>query len=56
MSVSKSKTRTILTIEITDKEKLVEIAKFQNRSMNNLIATILKEYIKNHYEEATKKP
>ena len=47
MSISKSKTRTIITIEKSVKEELTRIAKEENRSLNNLIETILKEYLAN---------
>lgn len=39
------KTRTLVTLELKDKEKLQEIAKEQNRSFSNLVETILKEYL-----------
>lgn len=45
MSISDKKTRYLLTLEKRDKEKLESIAKQQNRSLNNLIETILKNYI-----------
>lgn len=45
MAISEKKIRTMLTLEKTDKEKLQKIAKEQNRSLNNLIETILKEYL-----------
>ncbi len=45
MTISSDKTRTMLTLEKEDKEKLTEIAKEQNRSFNNLVETILKEYL-----------
>lgn len=47
MSISESKTRTIITIEKSVKEELTRIAKEENRSLNNLIETILKEYLAN---------
>ncbi len=47
MTISKSKTRTIITIEKSVKEELTRIAKEENRSLNNLIETILKEYLAN---------
>lgn len=47
MSVSKDKTRTLITLLKTDKEKLELIAKEENRSFSNLIETILKEYLAN---------
>lgn len=45
MAISDEKTRYALTIEKTDKDKLAKLAKDQNRSLNNLIETILKEYL-----------
>ncbi|MGM9532195.1 hypothetical protein [Intestinibacter sp.] len=47
MAISEDKTRTNITIEKTLKKQLEEEAKKQNRSFNNLVITILKEYIKN---------
>lgn len=47
MAISDKKTRTMLTLEKTDKDKLQKLAKEQNRSLNNLIETILKEYLAN---------
>lgn len=47
MVISKSKTRTIITIEKSVKEELMRTAKKENRSLNNLIETILKEYLAN---------
>lgn len=46
MAVSDEKTRTLITIKKDDKETLEQIAKSQNRSFNNLVETILLEYIK----------
>lgn len=45
MSISKENTRTILTISKELKSKLEIVAKEENRSFNNLIITILKNYI-----------
>lgn len=45
--ISKDKTRYALTLEKNDKAELEKIAKEQNRSLNNLIETILKDYLKN---------
>ena len=45
MSISKDKTRTQITIEKELKTKLEEVAKEQNRSFNNLVITVLKDYI-----------
>lgn len=44
--ISDTKTRYALTIEKVDKLELEKIAKEQNRSLNNLIETILKDYLK----------
>ena len=46
MSISKEKTRTLLTIPKDVKNQLEEIAKEENRSVNNLIMTIIYEYLK----------
>ena len=49
MSISKDNTRMILTIPKDLKAKLELIATEQNRSFNNLIITVLKEFVaKNH--------
>lgn len=45
LGIKESKTRTALTIEKELKEKLEAIAKKENRSLNNLIITILQEYV-----------
>jgi predicted HicB family RNase H-like nuclease len=42
--IGKDKTRTNITIEKELKTKLEQIAKDQNRSFNNLVITILKDY------------
>lgn len=47
MAISDDKTRTLITLLKTDKEKLEQIAKEENRSFNNLVETILKEYLAN---------
>ena len=44
MSVSSENTRTNITILKELKGKLEKIAKKQNRSFNNLIITVLKEF------------
>jgi len=46
MVVADDKTRTLITLKKTDKAKLEKIAEEQNRSFNNLIETILIEYLK----------
>jgi len=45
MTISNDKTRTMLTVEKKLKEQLENEAKEQNRSFNNLIETILKDYL-----------
>ncbi len=45
MSISKDNTRTNITISKELKQQLEEIAKEQNRSFNNLIITILKDFV-----------
>ena len=44
-NISDKNTRYVMTIDKEDKKTLEELAKKQNRSFNNLIQTILKEYI-----------
>lgn len=46
MTVSNDKTRTLITLDKSDKGKLEVIAKEENRSFSNLIQTILKDYLK----------
>lgn len=48
MSISSKNTRTNLTINKELKKTLEDIAKQQNRSFNNLVITILQEYVKNY--------
>lgn len=45
MAVKDSKTGVLVNMEKTLKERLVEIAKKQNRSLSNLIVTILQNYV-----------
>ena len=47
MTISKDNTRTQLTISKELKKQLENIAKKQNRSFNNLVITILQNYISN---------
>lgn len=47
MSISKDNTRMILTIPKELKSELERIAQEQNRSVNNLILTIIKNSISN---------
>lgn len=48
--VAPNKTRTNITIEKDLKSQLEEIAKTQNRSFNNLVISILKDYINNTHK------
>lgn len=48
MAISKDKTRTQLTIEKDLKETLEYMAKNEERSFNNLVIKILKEYVDSH--------
>lgn len=45
MSISDKNTRTLITIPKELKHQLEQIAKQDNRSLNNLITTILKNYV-----------
>lgn len=45
MSISEDKTRTNITIPKDMKRQLEDIAQADNRSFNNLVITILKDYI-----------
>ncbi|MGV8982126.1 DNA-binding protein [Clostridium sp.] len=45
MTISKNKVRANLIIEIEDKKQLEIIAASQNRSFNNLIITMIKDYL-----------
>lgn len=45
MTIGKDKTRTNITIEKDLKKELEDIAKNQNRSFNNLVITILKDFV-----------
>ena len=45
MAVSKEKTGVLVTMDKTLKEELSKLAKEQNRSLSNLIVTILKNYV-----------
>ena len=47
MTISKDKVRANLVIEKEFKKQLETIAKSQNRSFNNLVITVLKEYLEN---------
>ena len=45
MAVSKEKTGVLVNMDKTHKEELSKLAKEQNRSLSNLIVTILKKYV-----------
>ena len=45
MTIGKDKTRTNITIKKYLKKELEDIAKEQNRSFNNLVITILKNFV-----------
>lgn len=45
MTISKDNTRTSITIPKDLKKELEDIAKEQNRSFNNLVITILKDFV-----------
>lgn len=47
MTISKDNTRTQLTISKELKSKLEKLAKEDNRSFNNLVVTILSNYVDN---------
>lgn len=47
MAIAATNTRTNITIPKELKAKLEEIAKKENRSFNNLVITILREYAEN---------
>jgi len=46
-NISDTKTRYALTIDKKTKKQLEDIAKSDNRSFNNLVITILEEYLEN---------
>ena len=45
MAVSKEKTGVLVNMDKTIKEELSKLAKEQNRSLSNLIVTILQKYV-----------
>jgi predicted transcriptional regulator len=47
MPISNDNTRTLITISKELKAKLEEIAKKDRRSFNNLVVSILEEYVEN---------
>lgn len=46
--ISENNTRTLITISKENKSKLEELAKKENRSLNNLIITIINKYLETH--------
>ena len=51
MPISKDNTRTNITFNKELKRELEVIAKSQNRSFNNLVITVLKEYLESKREK-----
>ena len=51
MTISKDKVRANLVIEKELKKQIEVIAKSQNRSFNNLVITVLKEYLESKREK-----
>lgn len=51
MSIGKDKVRSNLIIEKDMKKDLEELARKQNRSFNNLVITILMEYLEKNAED-----
>lgn len=49
-NIGEDKTRVIITLPKELKETLSEISKDENRTLTNLIVTILKDYVKNRPE------
>jgi len=47
MAISQDKVRTIITIPKDLKKELEKIAEQDNRSFNNLVIKILKDYVRN---------
>ena len=47
MPISNDNTRTLITISKELKEKLEEIAKKDRRSFNNLVVSILEDFVEN---------
>lgn len=45
--ISESNTRVLVTMSKETKEKLEKLAKEDNRSVNNLILTVINKYISN---------
>jgi len=51
MAVGKDKTQVLLTLTKEDKEQLQKIAEDENRTLTNLINTIIKNYLKDHEKD-----
>lgn len=51
MAVSKDKTQILVTLSKEDKALLQQIAEEENRTVANLIATIIKKYLKDKAEK-----
>lgn len=51
MAVGKDKTQVLLTLTKEDKANLKQIADNENRTVTNLINTIIKNYLKEHTKE-----
>lgn len=49
--ISDTKTRVLITVSKEVKEQLTEIAKEENRSVNNLMVTIILDYLKNRDQQ-----
>ena len=45
MTVSRNKTGVLVNMDKELKERLVQLAREQNRSLSNLIVTVLKSYV-----------
>jgi len=48
MAVGKDKTQVLLTLTKEDKEQLQKIAEDENRTLTNLINTIIKNYLRDY--------
>ena len=48
MAIGKDKTQVLLTLTKEDKEQLQKIAEDENRTLTNLINTIIKNYLKDY--------
>jgi hypothetical protein len=55
MTISSDKTRTNITIEIELKKQYEQWANEDNRSFNNLVITVLKEYADKRFKKEKEK-